>query len=92
MSERVGDVEKVRDVRREDLRDGRMRPCSRRCGSSERRGREKEGKDIPDARRELNAILEAIVVVRRRCELASPANPEAQLTPVREILTLLPDN
>ena len=69
VSERVGDVKKVRDERREDLRDGRMRPCSRRCGSSERRGRDKERKDMPDARRELNAILEAIVVVRRRSEL-----------------------
>ena len=80
MSERVCDFKKVRDERREDLQDGRMRQCSQRCGSSERRGREKEGKDMPDARRALNAILEAIVVVGRRCELALPANPEAQLS------------
>jgi hypothetical protein len=63
VSERVDDVEKVRGERREDLRVGRRRPCSRRCGSSERRGQDKEQKDMPDTRRELNAILEAIVVV-----------------------------
>ena len=65
------------DARSEDLRDGRMRSCTRRYeGKVNKSGMESE-KDVPDARKVFKAILEAIVVVvswRRRQYRNSFAN------------------
>jgi len=51
------------DARREDLRDGRMRSCTRCYEIKMSRDGYGEQKDVPDARRVFKAILEAIVVV-----------------------------